>query len=144
MSTHTAPLDGDFGEEAAVGGSRPISVFVSPDVVQLDPATSLRGAAEALRTSDVSLAVIGRGTDVEGVISERDLVNAIADERDLDNTTVAEIESGSLHWAVVTSRIDTVAEEMLETYVRHILVRDEDGVLAGVVSMRDMLAAMLT
>lgn len=144
MSIHTAPLDGDFGEEAAVGGSRPISVFVSADVVQLDPETSLRGAAEALRATDVSLAVIGTGTDVEGVISERDLVNAIADGRDLDNTTVAEIESASLNWAALTSSVDTVAEEMLETYVRHILVRDADGGLAGVVSMRDVLAALLT
>lgn len=143
MTIRTSPLDGDFGANVPHRGDRSVSAFVSPDVVKLDPATSLRSAAESLQTNDVGLAVIGKGADVEGVISERDLVNAIADGRDLDTTTVADVESASLNWAVTTSSIDTVAEEMLETYVRHILVRDEDGALAGVVSMRDMLTAML-
>ena len=35
-----------------------------------------------------------------------------------------------------------VAEEMMENYVRHVLVGD-DGVLVGVVSMRDLLGAFL-
>jgi CBS domain-containing protein len=75
------------------------------------------------------------------VISERDLVDAIAMGLDIDETAIEIVESDSLKWATATSTVDDVAEEMLETYVRHILVCNEDGTLAGVVSMRDLLTA---
>ena len=125
------------------GGNRHVAQFITDNVTRLAPSTSLREAAVALRRDDVSLAAVGVGSAIEGVISERDLVRAIAAGLDLDDTTVATIESGTLKWAPATSTVDVVAEEMLETYVRHILVGNEDGTLAGVVSMRDLLTAYL-
>jgi CBS domain-containing protein len=124
-----------------IGGARPVLEFVSDDVTTLLPTTSLREAAVALRRDDVSFAAVGVGAAIEGVISERDLVDAIAMGLDIDETAIEIVESDSLKWATATSTVDDVAEEMLETYVRHILVCNEDGTLAGVVSMRDLLTA---
>ena len=70
-------------------------------------------------------------------------MSAVALGLDLDQTTVAGIESQELMWAATTSSIDDVAEEMLENYLRHVLVRGDDGSLVGVVSMRDLLVAYL-
>ncbi len=130
----------DF-EISGVGGTQPVGEFISERVATLSPSTSLRDAAIALRQEDASLAIVGEADRIDGVISERDLVAAIASGLDLDETTVERIESDSLKWAMEASSVDDVAEEMLETYLRHILVCDEDGGLAGVVSMRDLLAA---
>lgn len=125
------------------GGTRPVDEFLADDVTTIAPTATLREAAVLMRARDISLAVVGDRGDIEGVVSERDLVAAIALNLDLDQTTVAQIESDALRWATSTSTVDDVAEEMLEAYLRHLLVRDEDGGLAGVVSMRDLLTAYL-
>ena len=39
--------------------------------------------------------------------------------------------------------VDDVVEEMMEGYIRHVLVAGPDGTLLGMVSMRDLLAAFL-
>lgn len=122
---------------------RSVSEFISDVVTTIAPTTTLRDAAVAMREADISLAAVGDAHNVEGVISERDFVGAIALGLDLDDTTVDAIESESLKWAATTSTVDDVAEEMLESYVRHILVANDDGSLAGVVSMRDLLTAYL-
>ncbi len=59
------------------------------------------------------------------------------------STQVEAIETENLKWAAETSTVDDVAEEMLENYLRHVLVGSDDGGLLGVVSMRDLLTAYL-
>ncbi len=133
----------DLGPPPSAGerSRRPVRPFVVGDVVRVRLDDTLRDVAVVLRDRDASFAVVGEGDDVDGVISERDLVTAIALGHDLDSTTARDIESHSLNWAPVTAEVGAVAEEMLETNVRHILVCHHDGTLAGVVSMRDLLAA---
>ncbi|MGK0274200.1 MAG: CBS domain-containing protein [Ilumatobacter sp.] len=138
----TSDVDDD-NAVPAVGGRRTIAEFIADEVLTLTPETTLREAAIALRTADVSLAVVSDGQQVNGVISERDIVAAIALGADLDAAPVGTMETASLKCATPESTVDDVAEEMLGAYVRHILVRHEDGTLAGVVSMRDLLTAYL-
>ena len=133
----------DDNSVLAVGGARTIAEFISDDVLTLAPETTLREAAVALRTADVSLAVVSDGQRVNGVISERDIVAGIALGADLDEEPVGTMDAATLKCATPESTVDDVAEEMLTAYVRHILVRREDGTLAGVVSMRDLLTAYL-
>jgi CBS domain-containing protein len=131
------------GDDPVVGqaGAQPVLAFVADEIIRLAPSTPLRDAAIALRNGDTSIAVVEGDGGIEGVVSERDLVAAIANGLDVDTTTVAQVESSSIKWAVSSLTVGDVAEEMLETYVRHILVADDDGELAGVVSMRDLLGA---
>jgi CBS domain-containing protein len=127
----------------AIGGRRPVDGFVSDTVTYVEPTASLRQVAEVLRSADVSLAVVGDDTTIHGVVSERDIVAAVALDIDLDGTTVDAIEAEDLKWATARTTVDDVAEEMLENYLRHVLVHSEDGGLVGVVSMRDILTAYL-
>ncbi len=119
-----------------------IESYVSNGVVMAGPRTTLRAAAAEMDQAGVGCLVIGESTSVEGIVSERDIVRAVAAGLDLDATTVADIETKALKWAAPGSTLNEVTEEMLENYVRHILVRDDD-VLVGVVSMRDLLGAFL-
>jgi CBS domain-containing protein len=138
--TSTTPdevFDGVFG------GRQPVAGFVSDAITTVAPHSSLRHVAEVLRSSDVSLAIVADGETLHGVVSERDIVNAVALGSDLDTTQVEAIETENLKWATETSTVDDVAEEMLENYLRHVLVGSDDGGLLGVVSMRDLLTAYL-
>ena len=127
----------------AFGGRQPVAGFVSDAITSVEAHSSLRRVAEVLRTSDVSLAIVTDGETLCGVVSERDIVNAVALGSDLDTTQVEAIETENLKWATATSTVDDVAEEMLENYLRHVLVGSDDGDLIGVVSMRDLLTAYL-
>jgi CBS domain-containing protein len=133
--------DNDDIEVPAFGpGSASISTVIGDEPVLIPSTTTLREAARQLSEAGVGLIVVGTSAEVEGVVSERDIVGAVASGVDLDTTTVAEVETKDhLDWATVDSTIAEVADEMMRDYVRHILVTNGRK-LIGVVSMRDVLA----
>lgn len=131
-------------DEPARGSDQAVELFMRDGVAMLDPAASLRDAAERLQAAEVGLLAVGTVDAVMGVISERDIVRCVALGMDLDATTVATVETEDLKWAAMGSSVDDVAEEMMENYLRHMLVADDAGMLVGVVSMRDLLTAYLT
>jgi CBS domain-containing protein len=73
-------------------------------------------------------------------VSERDVVQALARRRDPSTTTAIEIAHTQLVWCDADSPVAEVAEEMMEHYVRHVLVEDA-GRVVGIVSARDLLGA---
>jgi CBS domain-containing protein len=90
--------------------------------------------------NEVGLLVVGTVDQVEGVVSERDVVRAVALGQVPETTAVIEVATTRLVWCDLTATVDEVAELMIEQYVRHVLVED-DGRLVGVVSARDLLGA---
>ena len=125
------------------GGNAAVSTYMTDAIVALAPTASLREAATVIAEASVGCIVVGSHGAVEGVITERDLVIAIATGRDVDTTTVADVESKRLVWAGPETSVGDVAEEMMEDYVRHVLVGD-DGTISGIVSMRDVITAYMS
>jgi len=126
------------------GQDAPVSTYVTSDaVITIDPSATVRAAATMIVDQSVGMLVVGTSDDVLGVVSERDIVRAVAEGRDLDAATVADIGSRELVWVDANGTIGDAAEEMMEDYVRHALVRDDDS-LVGVLSMRDVLSAYTT
>ena len=119
-------------------GSMPASSLTSDDIRRVPPDASLRVVAQVMSDSDVGLLVVGSGDEVAGVVSERDLVRAIAAERDPLTTCASDIAHGEIAWCDLTATVSEVATEMMEQYVRHVLVEDA-GRLVGVISARDLL-----
>jgi CBS domain-containing protein len=127
----------------AGGGDQPVELFMRDTVTVIDPSASLREAATRLQSAEVGIVVVGTVDAVKGVVSERDIVRCVALGVDLDTTTVEAVESENLKWATPGSTVDTVAEEMMENYLRHMLIADDAGRLVGVVSLRDLITAYL-
>ena len=144
MNIDTDSIELDTEEMGEVyGASASITAFMNDEIVALDPATTLRQAAVALQDAGVGCLVVGTPEAVEGVISERDILRAVAEDVDLDTVPVRVVESTHLKWATPDSTVGEVVDEMMGNYVRHVLV-GENRRLVGIVSMRDMLAAYLT
>ncbi len=113
---------------------------MTTEIFTIEPSATVREAARLIAGASVGCLVVGTVEEVEAVVSERDVVRAVADGVDLDQVTVGELGSHTLVWASIDDTVGDVAEEMMEDYVRHVLVRDDSG-LVGVLSMRDVLSA---
>ena len=77
---------------------------------------------------------------MHGVVSERDLVRALAARRDPSSTTARAIARTRLVWCDVDSTVAELAEQIMKRYVRHVIV-EHDGQVVGMVSARDLLGA---
>jgi CBS domain-containing protein len=122
-------------------GSNRVSLLIGAPVVRVAEDASLRDVAASMVASSVGALVLGKrpGT-ATGIVSERDIVRALAERRDLAATRAGDIASTSLVWCDANASIAEVAEEMMDAYVRHVLVEDH-GRLVGIVSVRDLLGA---
>jgi signal-transduction protein with cAMP-binding, CBS, and nucleotidyltransferase domain len=119
-------------------GSTPVSALIGSPIEHVAPETPLRQVARALRRADVGIVVISAGGSLTGVVSERDLAYAIADDRDLDVTRARDVAHTPVWWCDVTATVAEVAAGMMEHWVRHVIV-ERDGRPVGVVSARDLL-----
>lgn len=129
--------------EATGGTVAPVTVatLMGRPVATIDHAASLREAAERLAADGVGVLVVLHGTALVGVVSERDVVAHVAAGADLDHLAVGDVMQGD----VVTTTGDVSAWEaaraMITAEVRHLPVL-VDGQVAGVLSIRDVLAAL--
>lgn len=121
-------------------GSTPISTLVGDPVVRIAPNATLYEVADALTAGDIGVLAVGLGDAVTGIVSERDVTRAVAARRDLAAERAIDIAHTALIWCDATATVAEVAAEMMEHWVRHVLVED-DGRLVGIVSVRDLLGA---
>jgi CBS domain-containing protein len=77
-----------------------------------------------------------------GIVSERDIVTAVAEGRDLDVTRAEDVMTMTLASAKPDDSIAQVAAELIDNEIRH-LPLVTDGVVVGLVSERDVLRALL-
>jgi CBS domain-containing protein len=106
-------------------------VFVPPDATFLD-------VVDTLAANEIGVVAVGDGVRPVGVVSERDVVHALASRRAIEETRAADIANPDLVWCDATATTREVAAEMMDRYVRHVLV-ESDGRLVGIVSARDLL-----
>jgi CBS domain-containing protein len=123
--------------------SLPITSLIGAPVADTRPDASLVEVAVGLQAAGVGALIVRDGDQPTGIVSERDLVAAIATGRDLATTRASEIAHDTLVWCDAEATVAEVAAEMMENYVRHVLV-EEEGRLVGVVSARDLLGAYAT
>lgn len=108
----------------------------------IDRRATLRGAAAALRDLDVGTLVVMAGHDIAGIISERDVVRAVADGADIDDVAVGSVMSPDPRYATPAESTRTALHTMLVAGVRHLPVVEE-GEVIGIVSMRDLVAPLI-
>ena len=110
-------------------------------LLTVDPSASLRRAAKVMTERGVGCAVVIENEKVAGIITERDILRAIAADQIMDDTQVHEVMtrdvvSGAPGWDILRA-----AKAMTEGGFRHLLVMEMDDPV-GIVSLRDLLDSM--
>jgi CBS domain-containing protein len=106
----------------------------------LDEATSMLG-----RLRIGALVVSGDGRAINGIISERDIVQRVADGGlGALMATVGSAMSTDVVTCSAGDGVDRLMELMTERRIRHLPVVDQQGKLAGIVSIGDVVKARLS
>jgi CBS domain-containing protein len=120
---------------------RLVGDICQPELVSADLHDRLRDVAGRMRDRDIGAVVVFDGADVAGILTERDLLEAVADGAPLDRTVAADY---LITEPITVEPGTTLAEAgriMWEAHVRHLLVVDGERV-AGMISARDLLGSM--
>jgi CBS domain-containing protein len=110
-------------------------------LVTVAPQTTLRRAAKVMTDRGVGAAVVVHNEKVAGIVTERDVLHAIADNNDVDDTLVEgvmtrDVVSGAPGWDMLRA-----VATMREHGFRHLLVMEMDEPV-GIVSLRDLMDQM--
>lgn len=107
------------------------------------PDTTLAEAASAMEGSDLGSLAVVEGTTLLGLVTERDLRSAVARAQDLEATRVSEIMGADPDTFDPELDVWDAAAWIVESGYRHLPVVDDEGALLGVVSLRDLLKALV-
>lgn len=119
-----------------------IADLYSPLLLVADVSDTLVEVADALAESAVgALAVFDEG-ELVGVISERDIVRALADRRDPGTTLAGEYASMGAVTLPADAEISDAAALMAALCLRHVPVT-RDGQIVGMLSVRDLIEALV-
>jgi len=111
-------------------------------LLSVDPQTRLAEVARQMRGHDAdSVAVMSDGALV-GIITERDLVRAIADGVNPRQTAASVIMTADPATVTADEDVSVVALKMMSLGVRHLPVVDGQGNPLGLVSARNLVAVL--
>jgi len=116
--------------------------LVQGPAVTVEPKATLRSVAECLGELSIGLAVVVDDDEVVGVISERDLVWAIARGAALDDVWAADVMTLDLVTVEPSTPVDDVATTMIDANARHLLVSAPGT--PGVISVREVIEHLVT
>lgn len=106
------------------------------------PDTTLLEAAAAMEGSDLGSLAVVEGLSLLGLITERDIRRAVAGGTDM-RTAVSAMMSGDPDTFDPDLDVWDAAAWIAESGYRHLPVVGDDGDLLGVVSIRDLLKALV-
>ncbi len=90
-----------------------------------------------------ALVVSADGRTIAGIVSERDVVHAVARGVETLKQPVASIMTTTVFCAPPDAHVDDLMQLMTEKRVRHIPVTDAEGMLTGIVSIGDVVKTRL-
>lgn len=105
------------------------------------PADSLRDAAARMWKHQTGSLLVMDGETLAGIITERDLMKAVASGADLDATPVSAVMTSTLVTVTPETPVTEAARHMSERWIRHLPVV-ADGAVLGMVSQRDLCGVL--
>jgi CBS domain-containing protein len=120
----------------------PIGALSSPTGATILPTATLRTAVDAMVADGLGLLVVTGASGPTGVISERDIVAAVAEDLVLDEERVKDHCSDEIVGVDFDATVEDAARGMSDAEIRHLAVTRE-GQVVGVVSVRDVLRVLV-
>ena len=115
-----------------------VGEIMHSDVKTATASDSFADVAKMMRANGISSVVVLDGKKLQGIVTERDIVNLVAEGGDPNTTTV---ERGMTRLDLITvdpkTELSQAAELMVSNNIRHLPIVD-GGNVVGIVSIRDM------
>jgi len=119
-----------------------ISEIMSRNVECISSDTSIKDAAEAMRSVDVGFLPVCEGETVIGVLTDRDItIRHVADGQNPYRVKARDIMTPDVLYSFDDQDVEEVGRYMQEHEVRRVIIYDRSRVLVGVVSLGDISKA---
>jgi CBS domain-containing protein len=113
--------------------------IMTPAVETIRPDSTLREAAEKMRSLDVGSLPVYDNRELKGMITDRDItIRAIAAGRDPSSTKVSDVMSSEVIYCFEDQSVEEGAQVMEQHQIRRLLILSRDHQLVGIVSLGDL------
>jgi CBS domain-containing protein len=121
--------------------NKPVCEIMNSPVRTIDYTTSLPDAARILCRDDIGSLVI-EDDDVEGILTESDIVRAVGAEHDPDQTTVGQLMTTTVLSVDAETSVEMACERMRTNDVKKLPVT-ENGDVVGMVTTTDVTHSLV-
>jgi CBS domain-containing protein len=111
---------------------------MTTDIEFTGPRATALDAARRMAEHAVDALVVADGGHLLGMVTQADIVRAVAAERDLATTAVAEIMLPEVLFCYDDQRIEDAAAKMRASLVRRLPVLSKDKTIIGMISEDDL------
>lgn len=118
-----------------------ISEIMTEAAVTDRPDDTVEAAARKMRDQQTGSLLVLDGEDLVGIVTERDILQAVATGVRLDQARVSEIMTKDLVTVDPGTSLRDAARVMTQKWIRHLPVL-EGGRLVGIVSQRDLAGVL--
>jgi diguanylate cyclase (GGDEF)-like protein/PAS domain S-box-containing protein len=126
----------------ALAGRRLVTAAMSRTVLSLPPEASLRDALSLLEAQRGTCVVVAQNNRPVGIVTERDIVHLYAHGADRAGVSLRDVMTAPPKTVSVDATVGEAAEQMLAARLRHLVVVDPAGELAGTISEHDLTQTM--
>ena len=111
-------------------------------LTSVEPGATLSEVARLMRLDDRDSVAVMAGDRLVGIITERDLVRAIADGVDPEKARADVFMTSDPATVTGDEDVSVVAVKMMALGIRHLPVVDRAGAPIGLISARDLVALL--
>ena len=116
-----------------------VSQILTRDVETIRPDTTVREAAQRMRSMDVGALPVCDGRHLLGMVTDRDItIRITAEGRDAANTPVQEAMTPSVDFVFEDQDVQDAARIMKDRQIRRLPVLSRDKQLVGILSLGDL------
>jgi CBS domain-containing protein len=115
------------------------------DVITIAPEALVTDMLTLLKDNNLGAVVVSDdGRRISGIVTERDVVRKLVDGPDFLDAPVSTIMTSDVLTCKPDDSVQSLMTTMTNRRIRHLPVVDEDGELAGIVSIGDVVKSHIT
>ncbi len=113
-------------------------------VITITPDASVRDLVVLLKEHNLGAVVVSTdGAALDGIVSERDIVRALAVDAAVLSASVSDVMTAGVRTCQLNDSVESLMSTMTDHRIRHLPVVDADGRLHAIVSIGDVVKARL-
>ncbi|BBE50483.1 putative signaling protein [Ferriphaselus amnicola] len=129
---------------SALAGRRKVTSLARGSAIALPPATGLMQALDLMQAQRKSCVVVIEGEKPIGIVTERDVVRFYSRSMPAADITLGAVMTAPVLTISHEASINQAAEKMLVHKVRHLVMVNKYGLLAGLLSEHDLTQTLVS